>query len=144
MMDGIGERLKNIRIAVGDDQKSMARRFGLGDTTWQRLELESRAPKDEVLAQLINLGFSVDWLLSGVGNMRREQQPKESPPLDEELLKQSLHLVEDWLAENRRVMAPDRKAAVVAEIYAFIRDEEAEGKSISPKNMGRVLKLVVG
>lgn len=55
----------------------MSRRFGLGDTTWQRLELEDRVPKGEVLAELIAMGFSVDWLITGVGAMRQEALPPQ-------------------------------------------------------------------
>jgi hypothetical protein len=67
----IGDRLKAVRADVGDDQKSMSRRFGLGDTTWQRLELDGRAPKGDVLAKLVDMGYSADWLLTGQGEMRR-------------------------------------------------------------------------
>jgi hypothetical protein len=50
----------------------MAGRVGLGAASWKRLELEDRAPKGEVLIQLVELGFSADWLLTGAGEMRTE------------------------------------------------------------------------
>lgn len=51
----------------------MARLVGIGAASWKRLELENRAPKGEVLAQLVEMGFDVNWLLSGRGEMRPAQ-----------------------------------------------------------------------
>lgn len=69
-MTTINERLRAIREKMGESQKSMASRFGLSENAWQRLELEGRAPKGDVLAQLVDLGFSSDWLLTGRGKMQ--------------------------------------------------------------------------
>jgi transcriptional regulator with XRE-family HTH domain len=67
----VSERLKAIRNDIGLDQRSMAGRFGLGQSTWARLEMEDRAPKGDVLAKLVDMGYSADWLLTGQGEMKR-------------------------------------------------------------------------
>jgi len=62
----------------------MAELVGLGAASWKRLELEDRAPKGEVLAQLVGMGFSSDWLLTGNGTMRRDALPDapSAPPTE--------------------------------------------------------------
>ncbi len=67
----IGDRLRSIRASLGYTQTEVAAEFGMGESTWKRLELEDRAPKGDVLARLVALGFSTDWLLTGDGEMRR-------------------------------------------------------------------------
>lgn len=69
----LSDRLRRIRKDAGCDQKTMSKRLGLGDTSWQRLELEGRAPKGDVLRKLVEIGYSSDWLLTGQGEMRRAE-----------------------------------------------------------------------
>jgi transcriptional regulator with XRE-family HTH domain len=71
-MTTIGDRLRSIREYLGLTQTEAAARFGMGESSWKRLELEDRAPKGEVLAKLVEMHFSSDWLLTGIGEMRRE------------------------------------------------------------------------
>ncbi|MBB6254989.1 hypothetical protein FHS74_005583 [Nitrospirillum iridis] len=47
----------------------MSARFSLGVNTWQGYERLGKLPKGETLAQLLELDISVDWLLTGHGNM---------------------------------------------------------------------------
>lgn len=124
----------------------MSERVGLGAASWKRLELEDRAPKGEVLAQLVEMGVSADWLLTGVGQMRRDAPaaPAAPPgPIDEQLLAETLRLVEDWLAAHRRTMAPARKAEVAASIYAMAVEDAAAGKpAVDQRRVAQILKLV--
>ena len=64
----------------------MARRFGLGDTTWQRFELEGRLPKGEVLEQLAAVGYSMDWILTGKGSMFLAESGATTAGVDEVLM----------------------------------------------------------
>lgn len=120
----------------------MAERVGLGAASWKRLELENRAPKGEVLSQLVEMGFSADWLLTGVGQMRRDAPPAPPPALDEQLLAETLRLVEDWLAAHRRTMTAARKAQVAVSIYAMALDDAAEGRpALDARRIAHILKL---
>jgi phage repressor protein C with HTH and peptisase S24 domain len=81
-MSVVRERLRQIRGYLDLNQKEMASLLGLGSTSWQRLELEDRPPQGDVLAKLVAMGFSSDWLLTGDGEMRRDD-PAVSGRLDE-------------------------------------------------------------
>lgn len=71
----VGNRLRAIRAELGLSQKAMAQHFGLGESGWKDFELRDRAPKGEVLAKLVDMGFSSDWILTGEGEMRRVGDP---------------------------------------------------------------------
>lgn len=71
----VGERLRRVRKHLGETQKSMSRRFGLGESTWQTYELQDQLPKGEILASLVELGFDGSWLLTGQGRMPAAGMP---------------------------------------------------------------------
>lgn len=155
----IGDRLKDIRKALGYDQKEMSRLFGLGDTTWQRLELEDRAPKGEILARLVEMGFSTDWLLTGIGQMRRSdegkstaEQPVKPMPTDARLIGRltekimmlykemgmgiALHQAAELAArEHDRIVAviedPDDRLIQIGVVLAALR-QELQAKAADP------------
>lgn len=125
----------------------MSRRFGLGETTWQRLELEGRAPKGDVLAQLVEMGFSADWLLTGVGSMRRDANPEAAgasnqqqaaTPVDIAILEEATEVIEVLLVEFQRVMDANTKAKVIARIYAYLVTETEEAGA---KRTAEVIRL---
>lgn len=143
----LGERLKAIRSDVGEDQKTMSRRFGLGETTWQRLELQGRAPKGEVLAQLVDMGFSADWLLTGAGSMRRvappgladsPEQPQTATPIDLAVLEEATEVMETLLAEFRRKMDARTKAKAIARIYEYL---VTQGEAAEATRTAEVIRL---
>ncbi|MTJ82312.1 MAG: helix-turn-helix transcriptional regulator [Telmatospirillum sp.] len=76
-MTTIGSRLRAIRTALRETQRGMSKRFDLGINGWQDLERSNRIPKGETLGQLVAMGFSSDWLLTGVGSMHRPKGPPE-------------------------------------------------------------------
>ncbi|MDE1146102.1 MAG: hypothetical protein PW843_05680 [Azospirillaceae bacterium] len=69
-MTGLKDRLRRVREYLGETQKSMSARFALGVNTWQGYERLGKLPKGETLARLLELDISVDWLLTGQGDMR--------------------------------------------------------------------------
>jgi phage repressor protein C with HTH and peptisase S24 domain len=69
-MASIADRLRQIRATLDLNQREMAAKVGLSSTSWQRLELEDRPPNGDAQIELIKLGFSIDWLLTGRGSMR--------------------------------------------------------------------------
>lgn len=106
------------------------------------MEAANRVPKGEVLAQLIDLGFSADWLVTGAGQMLRDAPPAPAAELDEQLLAEAIRIVEAWLAQRGLVLAADRKARVVAAIYGLAIEDVAEGRTFDPRRAGHILKLV--
>jgi transcriptional regulator with XRE-family HTH domain len=65
----IGIRFKQIRTSLGLNQEKMAEKVGVTKNSWQSYELEATAPGTNVYLKLIEDGFSVDWILSGKGDM---------------------------------------------------------------------------
>ncbi|MFN4355630.1 helix-turn-helix transcriptional regulator [Parvibaculum sp.] len=49
----------------------MSKRYRLGPSTWQRWEQLNEAPNPKVLEQLLQDGFDIHWVLTGVGSMLR-------------------------------------------------------------------------
>lgn len=70
---GIGERFKKVRVSLGLSQPEMSERISLSRNAWQTYELERSTPGTAVYQSLLNLGFSVDWILNGVGTMKTNE-----------------------------------------------------------------------
>ena len=64
-------RLKAMRKTLNKSQKEMARTLDLSLRTWQNYEEGIHDPSWKVVASIAEMGFSVDWLLTGVGEMER-------------------------------------------------------------------------
>ncbi|MEM7053338.1 MAG: LexA family transcriptional regulator [Pseudomonadota bacterium] len=64
------ERLRQLRAALSNTQPQMDAALGIGKRSWQRYESGSVSPGSQVIAGLIDLGFSANWILRGYGPMR--------------------------------------------------------------------------
>jgi len=62
-------RLKQIREELRKTQKEMAALVGGHESTWQKYERGDSLPGSEVLQSLANLGFNINWILTGEGEM---------------------------------------------------------------------------
>lgn len=72
MSETLQDRLKTVRQQLGCTSAEMAERVGLRDRkSWERYERGQNVPKADVLAAIIDLGFSADWLLTGQGRKER-------------------------------------------------------------------------
>lgn len=67
----LADRLKAIRKATGKSQTTMAKEADSSLPSWQGYEAGKNIPGGNVLEALSRLGYSVDWLLTGEGEMRR-------------------------------------------------------------------------
>jgi PAS domain S-box-containing protein len=91
-MDGErGKRLRSIRKHLGDKQALFGERFGITGSAVSLYE-KGRLPEDEILKELYKLGYSIDWLISGEGHMRLDEDWSEQT---EELFKAALNHFED-------------------------------------------------
>lgn len=68
-MTTLQERIKKIRKSMGKSQKEMALLVGIGLRTWQQYEEGGHEPSWKVISKLSTLGFNIDWLASGVGEI---------------------------------------------------------------------------
>lgn len=97
-------RLKQVRASLGITQKTMSARLGLGTTTWQSYELGKNLPGTEIYLKLAQMGYSIDWILTGAGTMLRtpleEKPPGSSDILTPNLIFQISLALEEFLAEE--------------------------------------------
>lgn len=70
----ICERFKKIRLSLGKSQPDMSVCVGISRNVWQTYELGKSTPGTQVYQALLAMGFSVNWLISGVGEMRIEDE----------------------------------------------------------------------
>lgn len=70
MSDGLGERAQAIRKHLKLSQRGMAEGLKISVGGWQRIENGTNVPSGQTLAKLNELGFSADWMLTGRGAMR--------------------------------------------------------------------------
>ncbi len=83
-MSLLAERLKIIRNALGESQKGMSKRLGLGVNAWSRYENGQNMPGADVIESLAKMGFNGHWLLTGEGSpsIRGAISPSLSPSLE--------------------------------------------------------------
>jgi len=67
-------RLKIVREDLGVSQKAMAKLLNLSYRTYQNYEDGVNNPGWDACEALARLGFDANWLLTGSGSMRREEQ----------------------------------------------------------------------
>lgn len=76
-----GDRLREIRKALGLTQKAFAKEIGLSERGWQELERGANPPSGETLLKIAALGFGPTWVLTGKGPKslagERDQQGQE-------------------------------------------------------------------
>lgn len=71
-----GERLKQIRNAIGISQTQLAKELGLAQSTYAKYELGGSIP-ESVMCYLAEKGFNLHWLVTGQGPMFLGGNPSE-------------------------------------------------------------------
>lgn len=79
MSERFGDRLRGIRKEHGKSQKEWAEEMGVVARTLQRYEDGTKLPSGEFFLQLIMMGYSIDWLLTGDGNNYRFKTRQVDP-----------------------------------------------------------------
>lgn len=73
----IGDRIRKLRIELGIDQKELAERIGVANSTISRLESGQKTPSRETTLKLANiLGCTTDYLITGQENKQDELASK--------------------------------------------------------------------
>jgi SOS-response transcriptional repressor LexA len=81
---GFSDQIKLLMKALGLNQTSLAEKLGLSQGVISEFASGSREPSKDFLLGLTRLGISLDWFLTGKGEMLLSGKVK-SPPLMEEL-----------------------------------------------------------
>lgn len=63
------DRLKAVRCHTGKSQRGIARELGISFMSWQTYEAGKSYPGGQVFEKLNKMGFCIDWLLTGEGEM---------------------------------------------------------------------------
>ncbi len=112
MSEGIPLRLMQTRKHLGLNAAEMADRVGLKDRkSWERYERDESSPKADVLSRLSSLGFDVNWVLTGEGQMLKgaaapisHGSEKPLTTIDKSLMQQIASAIETvWREENARL-----------------------------------------
>lgn len=89
----------------------------------------ARGPRLALLAEILEV--SAHWLATGQGamfpggdNLDMVASPSEPGALNREMLRGALQVVDETLAKGQKSLPPDKKAAVVAEVYTLLLDEK--------------------
>jgi len=75
----ISSRLKVVRQDLGETQVDMNQLLGLGKNSWQRYEKGTNTPGSQVIASLVEKGYDANWILSGLGQMKRKAHSVAEP-----------------------------------------------------------------
>lgn len=67
----LAERLKLIRESLGMSQSAMAKAADSSLPSWQGYEAGRNVPGGKVLEALARMGFNINWVLTGEGEMKR-------------------------------------------------------------------------
>jgi transcriptional regulator with XRE-family HTH domain len=108
---------------VGDSSiRGFARKAGVSDTFLRQCLAGRTEPTRTKLILLADAGgCSVEWLATGNGSAPAAEGIHEPEPgaarVDAALLRTIIETVEEVLAEHRHILAPGRKALVVAALY---------------------------
>ncbi len=78
-MDSIGDRIKQIRIAAGLSQVSMAQKIGVGQSTLAQMETGRRSVAERYIILLASaFNVNADWIKTGEGPMYKTLRASSS------------------------------------------------------------------
>lgn len=118
----LAERLRAARESLGYTQREMAKAINTNVQTWQVYEAGSSVPGGKVLEALARLGFNVNWLLTGKGMMKQ----------DDDGLYERIRLVveayNEFLVDRDWMPPPHLIAKQVTDIFRMASEKEEELK----------------
>ena len=118
----LAERLKAARESIGYTQREMAKAINSNSVqTWQVYEAGSSIPGGKVLEALSRMGFSVDWLLTGTGTMKRDDN------IIYERVRLIVEVFHEFLIDRGWTPPPDVIAKHVADIFKVANEREELG-----------------
>jgi transcriptional regulator with XRE-family HTH domain len=130
----IGGRFKQLRASLGLSTARMAEAVGLRERkSWEGYEAGHHLPNGTVLLALAGLGYDVNWLLTGRGNMRYEPSTGRAPgaSMDEALLRKVVVACERFLSEKGLSATPDFRAKLVLGAYRLMRRQVEGGLDVT-------------
>lgn len=111
----IGQRIAAVRASSGLSQSEFADSLELSPRAYANYERGEREMPVALFKSLCeSYGIDPVWLLMGPGE---EPVRVTTRRLDGDLLEAIVRLVEEWLAKNRRILKPPKKARLIRLAY---------------------------
>jgi transcriptional regulator with XRE-family HTH domain len=128
-IEGISERFLAVRTHFGMSQQGIADHIGCHKNKWQNYENGKTIPGGLFLNDLRKLGISLDWLLSGDGEMLATGEPGFGlGEFDEDLFISTVIEMDSYMRQNRikphKIGAGKRARAYIASYKAVMRDHK--------------------
>jgi transcriptional regulator with XRE-family HTH domain len=137
-MNSFADRLKIIMGSVSG--REFAAKLGKSSTTVNQYLKGRTPPADFIVLVCERYQIEHKWLLTGEGPMKRGEEPKAAPGvIDEELLKEAIQAVEEYLEEIKGTLTPEKKAELVMLLCQWHLKEAPESRKI---NRATVISLV--
>lgn len=124
MRNNLSERLIELRTAKGLGQKELAAELGISKRAWQDYELGNSVPGGKVIEALVKSGFDANWILTGEGKMRRDE---DAPQVREEAATYKI----DAQINDDFVLVPRYDIEVSAGGGAFVGEVEQTAQSMA-------------
>ena len=117
IMDGIKERIKEVRTIINISQQEFSKRIFISQTLLGDIELGNRKVTNRTI-QLISTEFNVnkDWILKGEGEMFTSPPPDIQLEKLIELFKQLDKVLRDYLLEQSKGLLKIQKEKLEKEI----------------------------
>lgn len=131
-------------------ERDFARSLGVEPGTYRSLKTGTNPRLDTLMSIAKGARVSVGWLAAEeepkVPTQMQSQSMSLGPPVDAELLREIIEIVEKALTAQRKTLPAAKKAEVIALSYSFCVEEAAlsgsEAKEIAPRVLEPFLKLV--
>lgn len=130
----IGRRIKAAREQIGLSQQAMAQKIGSSKTGIQANEAGRSIPGGGVLIELMRLGISANWVLTGAGSMRLSDDVSTSvlePIVDGERLGLVLSIIEQVIADREISFSAEKRGRLAAVLYRHLPTDKAESDAIA-------------
>jgi transcriptional regulator with XRE-family HTH domain len=141
---------QRIKLMVGElaagKHTVFAKKCGIPPSTMQTYITGTSIPKADHLAKIVSAyRINLNWLLVGEGEPFFQERGEAigraaTSPAGEEMLREIIMAVEEWLNRRGLTLAPAKKADLVIELYRTVLEED---KKVDKDMVGEVfLKLV--
>ncbi|MCP4355647.1 MAG: helix-turn-helix transcriptional regulator [Proteobacteria bacterium] len=121
------DRLKQAREFKGLSQKAMAELVNCAPNALQKYEYGEQKPGFNILKGYRDLGFNVNWLLTGEGDMllinEKFAQDNDLANKVANLMALIYETVDTWLEEQEKSMSPERKSMLIKLIYQQLQKD---------------------
>ncbi|GLK74692.1 helix-turn-helix transcriptional regulator [Ancylobacter dichloromethanicus] len=116
-----GGRFIEIRKALGiSNATAMSKHLGIGVNAWRTYEEGGGTPSWSTLTKLADLGFSLNWILKGAGDMRADSAGRAGIPIDRELMARVTDMIARTYKDMGATISPADLGRLSIENYAEI------------------------